>query len=153
MATSGSGKPDGTISAAMQNMLELTSRLDERMNTCIENTEKLAVRLEKFDDRVEKFMDTAANLSNRISSLEAKSNGKVSDHIEKLHEQSDRQDDDIEKVRLDINDIKNSVKNLQDANVKQEDRLKYWTDRALSILWAVITAWVLIKLGLSNKLP
>ena len=136
---SGDDKTVEGLRTSIQEVLELASRLDERMNLCLENQRTMHARFERFQDWAQKNSDQQNELAQRVSVLESKNGNKYS----KLEEE-------VQTLREKLITTTHKITQLELGQQNYQSTVKTYTEMVLRIVWTVITAYVLVRMGLSN---
>lgn len=115
------------VNNSIKSIIELTTRIDERVQAIMKKQDLL-------ESKSNNQSDTLHTLNTDLLLLESIS-GKV------LQEE-------VKKISNDIINIKSRLKNLENETNVQENKWKTVVDFILKIIWILIVAYLLIKLGL-----
>ena len=115
------------VNNSIKSIIELTTRIDERVQAIMKKQDLL-------ESKSNNQSDTLHTLNTDLLLLESIS-GKV------LQEE-------VKKISNDIINIKSRLENVENKTNVQENKWKTVVDFILKIIWMLITAYLLIKLGL-----
>lgn len=115
------------VNNSIKSIIELTTRIDERVQAIMKKQDLL-------ESKSNNQSDTLHTLNTDLLLLESIS-GKV------LQEE-------VKKISNDIINIKSRLENLENKTNVQENKWKTVVDFILKIIWILIIAYLLIKLGL-----
>jgi hypothetical protein len=115
------------VNNSIESIIELTTRIDERVQAIMKKQDLL-------ESKSNNQSDTLHTLNTDLLLLESIS-GKV------LQEE-------VKKISNDIINIKSRLENVENKTNVQENKWKTVVDFILKIIWILITAYLLIKLGL-----
>jgi hypothetical protein len=115
------------VNNSIKSIIELTTRIDERVQAIMKKQDLL-------ESKSNNQSDTLHTLNTDLVLLESIS-GKV------LQEE-------VKKISNDIINIKSRLENVENKTNVQENKWKTVVDFILKIIWILITAYLLIKLGL-----
>jgi hypothetical protein len=115
------------VNNSIKSIIELTTRIDERVQAIMKKQDLL-------ESKSNNQSDTLHTLNTDLLLLESIS-GKV------LQEE-------VKKISNDIINIKSRLENVENKTNVQENKWKTVVDFILKIIWILITAYLLIKLGL-----
>ena len=116
------------LTESIKSIFELTTRIDERMQLMTKKQEAIDAALKSQGELI-------SNLSSRIIILENSINSK---DIEQ----------DVDKNRDKIHALEVKVNSLQISNEGTEGRWKTIVNFSLQIIWVLLAAYLLYKLGL-----
>jgi hypothetical protein len=158
----------------IKRVLELTSRVDERVKVIAESHMKMAARFDKF-------MDQHAELVNRVTKLESETvttedmekklevvkteNIKLATRVTSVEANTpyalkivDQSLEALNKLTDRITKMEQDQAKIDKAQAIHSNKLNTWTDRiswlgemAFKLIWLLIAAYLLAKLGLSDS--
>jgi archaellum component FlaC len=130
------------LANSIKTLLESVVRLDERMKTAVQNQEQLQKKIERLEERMEVLNKNYSTVDIRLVNFEKQNGGKLHDIVDKL-------EDKISELKIKITSQSNMITHLQESNKKQESKLQYYLDFGLRIIWTILSAVILAKLGFS----
>jgi len=113
------------VTESMNSLFELTTRIDERQQAMMKNLVDLE---NKFDN----FVEQRGELGTRVKVLES---------------QEDKADY-IDKMKQDMHTLELRLHTLEISSTKSEGRTKSIIAFVAQLMWVIIAAYLLLKLGL-----
>jgi methyl-accepting chemotaxis protein len=155
--------PDQETLREIKRVLELTSRIDERVKHIAESHEKMADRFDKFIESHNEVVERVTKLESqnfidRLEDMESESHAinarmtavegnapyalKIVDQsLEALNKLSDR----VQKMEFEHHDNSRKFKSIGGW-------FSWSGDMAFKLVWVVLAAWLLSRLGLSDSM-
>lgn len=145
-------------------ILDITSRVDERVKLIQSNQQDL-------NHRVNDFLSEFNELSSRVSVIESKSGGNLHLLEQTINEMkikienidiggtksSYKTQEELDDLESDISDIKNRIAKIDEKVGRLQDHKNSWEDKANKYfnfitqgVWVIIVCYVLYKLGLQS---
>jgi predicted nuclease with TOPRIM domain len=118
------------VSESIQNLFELTTRIDERMQL-------MTKKQDEMDKKLESQTNTINSVGTRTSVLESKSDSRLQEQVRSL---------ETHVHQLDL-----KVQELESCSTRQEARWKTVAGYVMQIAWIILTAFLLYKLGLQGS--
>ena len=126
------------ILSSVKSLFDLTSRIDERVKG-------ITKKQEDYEIKLEKLLEFQNKIESRIAVIESQNGQELEKKINELAGKLQ----DAEKISKDaMHQIELKVEALNIFKVGAENRLNKYFDLVLKILWALVTAYILYKVGL-----
>jgi DNA repair ATPase RecN len=158
--------PDQEILREIKRVLELTSRIDERVHSIVESHSKMA-------DRFDKFIDQHSLLVERVVRLEGNtwSGEKIENHLNLIQEEHKKTMNRIITIESGtpyalkivdqsleaLNKLTDRVRKVEDEQQNQGKTVSSWQgwlswfgDWCFKFAWIVIAAYILSRIGLGG---
>lgn len=147
-----------TIVDEIKQVIDITSRVDERMKIIAESQQQLNIRLNHF-------VDEHNALVTKVQVLDSRTGVKLSDNVASLDEKylrliarlevletmgSHKEQKFTEDVNNTFHDLKNRMKELESHKQGTSEKVKQILGFVYQGMFIVIIAYLLYKLGLSN---
>jgi hypothetical protein len=135
------------VSESIKTIFDLTSRIDERLKS-------VAKQEEELDRKLDGQIFTAFELDKRLGVIESKFEG---DFITSTctyrieHEKKIQSiEEDIHKIEQNMHKLELDVQAVEIASAGHENRWKTIITFLVQIIWVVLAAYILYKLGISS---
>lgn len=113
------------LAASVKSLYDLTTRVDERVEQLISCQKTITSRMELLGDR-------ASELTSRVTVLEKTTN----------------QSDDVTQLVRKVHDLELRTQSIEINSGNVENRWKTIVNFALQLIWVIIAAYLLYKLGI-----
>lgn len=152
--------PQSEILNDIKQVLEITSRVDERAKLIQLTQQEMATRINQLASEL-------SNIGGRVMVLESKNGGKIheiEDEIKQITKRLERIDvsDEITKGQYKdliegqknfsekIGVISNRVQVLENNNDSWQVKVNHYGGMIVQAIWIIIVCWILYKLGIST---
>lgn len=125
----------GQVHESIKGVFEMTARIDERVQLMMKKQDDL-------DNKINSQMILYNQLSARVSVLESDSS------MEILKSEVGRVQDCANEIKTKLHDVEMKLQNVEGNSGRQEDRWKVFFGFGVQIIWVVLAAYLLYKLGL-----
>jgi uncharacterized coiled-coil protein SlyX len=139
------------VSESIKNVFELSTRIDERVQLMMKKQEdlekKLDAQMQKTNDMttrvtvLESQVQKASDMNNRLAALESKNNNQ-----EKIKEISES----VTGIAAIVHNMELKVQSLEGNTKRQEARWKTIFGFVVQLIWVVLAAYLLYRLGLQS---
>lgn len=158
---------DNNILADIKQVLDISSRVDERVKTIQANQQEMKVQ-------VDQILVEFSGLSSRVLVLESKNGTKLHEMENLLHDlkirvekidvggtifSKDLEDElsginnDLSEIHDKLNGMENKIKSLELHEDDWKERLKTGFGFILNILGAILIGYILFKMGITGNFP
>jgi len=135
------------VSESIKMVFDLTSRIDERVKMLVE-------RQNELDERLERFIEMQQALLHRVTVLESKDVSGVKGELADLNKRlavmesaAVPQDKDIDAMKQKLQLLELKTESLLMKTTNHENRWSKAFDFVLKVGWALLTGYLLYKLG------
>lgn len=130
------------IAESVAKLFEITTRVDERVKICIDKNKEIEIKVENVHRELSQRINNNTELNLALRENLAILNSKNIDYkLENIKS-------DIDLVNEEILFLKNRISNTEKASEGFENKWNAIVKFIVQIIWLVVGAWILFKLGL-----
>lgn len=119
--------PSTKVVESIQTIFDLTARIDERVHLMMQQQKELE---KKIDNQLVSFNE----LNIRVRMVESKNGDHISEEVTKFKEK--------------LHNFEMKIQKLEGNSEGQENRWKTIFNFGLQLVWVILAAWLLFKLGI-----
>lgn len=134
---------------SIQKLFDITTRIDERVKTCID-------RCHILEEKIQEIVEVNFGIKESLAVLKSQDSygvlGDVNSDIHKLQNKLDHLEQTSEgfrNINVDVHELQNKLSHLEQTSEGFKSNWDAIVKFIVQIIWLVVGAWILFKLGLA----